>query len=420
MNGHGQVADVPTPVQAPAAAVSFDGRRGELAALLAGNLLLTVATLGIYRFWAKTRMRGFLWRHVKLLGEPLEYLGTGTELLIGFLIALVVLAPVTSAFSLLPFLIPDTIPHRGLILQVLYYAMLWFLLQVAIYRVRRYRLTRTAWRGVRFGLDGSSFIYALIWFLYGLLTLATLGLAYPWLRVATTRYFARHARFGATGCSFDGSAGPLFRLWWVVIAPALAAVFLFVANNGESFELIAAAWSDYLGKPDRTSLAELVRSMGEVHYRSLWLVLPSLIILTWYRVNEFRYLLSAVRVGEVRLDSRLKTAPVYVLQFVFYGCVLGAAVFLGVSGVSAVRAVAELIGASDTLSVGVIVIVIAGLLYLLYGLSKKLFVEITLLKLACATLTLERPEALERTVQSTTALPGHGEGLADALDVGGF
>lgn len=71
------------------AAVGFDGRRGELAMLLVRNLLLSLATLGIYRFWAKTRVRGFVWRHVKLLGEPLEYLGSGTELLVGFLIVLV-------------------------------------------------------------------------------------------------------------------------------------------------------------------------------------------------------------------------------------------------------------------------------------------------------------------------------------------
>ncbi len=197
-------AVVETMEQAQTGPVSFSGRRGQLAVLLVRNLLLTMATLGIYRFWAKTRVRGFLWRHVQLLGEPLEYLGTGTGLLIGFLIALVIVAPFTSAYSLLPLLIPDGVPYSGLVLQALYYLVLWFLFQVAVHRVRRYRLTRTAWQGVRFGLGGSSLEYALIWSLYGFVTLATLGMAYPWLRVATTRYFASHARFGSTDFSFDG------------------------------------------------------------------------------------------------------------------------------------------------------------------------------------------------------------------------
>ena len=33
--------------------------------------------------------------------------------------------------------------------------------QFAIYRARRYRLTRTVWRGVRFWMDGSGWLYAL-------------------------------------------------------------------------------------------------------------------------------------------------------------------------------------------------------------------------------------------------------------------
>ena len=240
MNDNREVADVDTTAQPPATAVSFDGRRGELAGLLFRNLLLTLATLGIYRFWAKTRVRGFLWRHVKLLDEPLEDLGSGTELLIGFLIAVVVIAPLTSVFSWLPALIPEGPRYSGLVLQALYYGTLGFLVQVAVYRVRRYRLTRTAWRGVRFGLEGSAFKYALIWCLYGAVTLATLGLAYPWLRVATTRYFANNARFGTTVFSFDGTAGRLFLRWLVVVAPATAAILLFVLVNAEA---LADFWS---------------------------------------------------------------------------------------------------------------------------------------------------------------------------------
>ncbi len=403
-----------------AAAVAFDGRRGELAALLLRNLLLTLATLGIYRFWAKTRVRGFVWRHVKLLGEPLEYLGSGTELLVGFLVVLVILAPLTSAYSLLPLLLPEGIPYQGLALQVLYYTLLGFLVQVAVYRVRRYRLTRTAWRGVRFGLDGSSLVYASIWFLYGAVTLATLGLAYPWLRVATTRYFARHARFGSTAFSFDAGAGRLFPLWLVVITPALVAGILFVTLNREAFELVGAAWSDYLGKLDREALGEVWRSLAQVDYRAGWLLALSLVLLTWYRVNQFRYLLSAVRVGEVRLDSRLTTRTVYVLQAVFYVCIVGALVLLWVMGVGTATMVVRRTGWTDATSILIIFGGLTGLVYFLYGFARKLFLEVPLLKLACTTLLLERPEALERTAQSTAALPGHGEGLADALDVGGF
>ena len=59
-------------------------------------------------------------------------------------------------------------------------------------------------------------------------------------------------------------------------------------------------------------------------------------------------------------------------------------------------------------------------IYWFYGFVRMLLVKVTLLTNICGTLSLERQEALDRTVQATAALPRHGEGLADALDVGGL
>ena len=47
--------------------------------------------------------------------------------------------------------------------------------QFAIYRARRYRLTRTIWRGVRFGMEGSGWSYSWRASLWGLGVLFTLG-----------------------------------------------------------------------------------------------------------------------------------------------------------------------------------------------------------------------------------------------------
>ena len=52
---------------------------------------LTVVTLGIYRFWARTRLRRYIWSSIKPGGDSFEYTGTGLEKFLGFLIALVVI-----------------------------------------------------------------------------------------------------------------------------------------------------------------------------------------------------------------------------------------------------------------------------------------------------------------------------------------
>ena len=51
--------------------------------------------------------------------------------------------------------------------------------QYACYRARRYRLTRTVFRGIRFHQSGSPWSYALRSLSWWIVTAMTLGLAYP-------------------------------------------------------------------------------------------------------------------------------------------------------------------------------------------------------------------------------------------------
>ena len=76
--------------------------------------------------------------------------------------------------------------------------MLFFYLfyQFAMYRARRYRLTRTIWRGVRFWMKGSGWSYAWRAGLWMLLAIVTLGLALPWCQAALERYKMRNSFYG--------------------------------------------------------------------------------------------------------------------------------------------------------------------------------------------------------------------------------
>ena len=78
------------PIQHP---LDYTGQAKSLGWLVFKNTILTVITLGFYRFWAKTRIRKYIWSNQSLFGEPLEYTGTGKELFLGFLIVLAVLVP---------------------------------------------------------------------------------------------------------------------------------------------------------------------------------------------------------------------------------------------------------------------------------------------------------------------------------------
>jgi uncharacterized membrane protein YjgN (DUF898 family) len=393
----------------------FDGPRRPLFWLLLRNFLLTIVTLGIYRFWAKTRVRKFFWQRTKLLDEPLEYLGTGGELFVGFLIAIVVLVPFGAVYSLLQFLMVGMEGALPIIIQVVYYTIIAFLIPVAIYRMRRYRLTRTAWRGVRFGLDGSALRYAVISFAYTVLSIVTLSLANPWLRVATLKYFVQNARFGGTSLSLSARAMWLFPRWLIVGLPEALAIGLFGALNWQVLGGILAlddkaAQGEQVGE-EMSALSAQISSWPLVFFAA------SFLAGIWYSVVEFRYLTNNLTLGKVAFKSSITAAFVYRVYIVFWTAF---SVILAAIGAAIMIAGIDF-GAGDT-SVGLqIVMVISGIaVYFLYASARTLFIDVTLLKRACATLEIENTDELDNVIQSSAALPAHGEGLADALDVGGF
>jgi uncharacterized membrane protein YjgN (DUF898 family) len=149
--------------------------------LIRGAALLFV-TLGIYRFWLATDVRRFLWSNTEIAGDGLEYIGTARELLLGFLIAIALLVPLNVVFFLSAF-------GRGWLSQIsglLALIVLALLGQFAVYRARRYRLTRTVYRGIRFHQTGSAWRYAVCAIFWWAMIGVTLGLAYPFAQAASS------------------------------------------------------------------------------------------------------------------------------------------------------------------------------------------------------------------------------------------
>jgi uncharacterized membrane protein YjgN (DUF898 family) len=134
-------------VSAAPAPVSFTGRNGDFRRLVVRGALLELMTFGFYRFWLTTDIRRHLWSHTEIADDALEYTGRGRELLFGFLIALAVLVPIFLVY----FLIGLEAERIKAFASLPLYLFLFAFGQFAAYRARRYRLTRTVWRGVRFG-----------------------------------------------------------------------------------------------------------------------------------------------------------------------------------------------------------------------------------------------------------------------------
>jgi hypothetical protein len=141
--------------------------------------LLTVLTLGIYRFWMKTRLRRYYWSSVRPGGHPLEYVGEPMEKLLGFLIAVVALAFYIGIVNLILMYLSFALLHGNVTAYALSFVgviPIWF---YAMYRARRYVLARTRWRGLRFGVDPGAWGYAGRALLHWAITILSLGLLWP-------------------------------------------------------------------------------------------------------------------------------------------------------------------------------------------------------------------------------------------------
>src|SRR3569623_2921011 len=181
-----------TSPAARAGRVELTGSRQELFLIIVRGYALMIPTLGLYRFWQATWKRRFYWQNTVIDGEPLEYTGTATQLLVGLFFARAFFLPIYLALFVRSMQDSD--------LLILGYvgvaAIVWVLMGYATYRARDFRLSRTLWCGIRFDLRGSAIAYGFRRFLWSIVLSVTLGLAYPWMASSLWRYRWNNTWYG--------------------------------------------------------------------------------------------------------------------------------------------------------------------------------------------------------------------------------
>ena len=232
------------------------------------------------------------------------------------------------------------------------------------------------------------------------------------------KYFFNNARFGTAPLSLDASASWLFKRWLIVAAPLAVGLGVFYAVNGPLFfEMMEIDARSQVGEEVRD---EALAAFNQILFWPFGLFFLSIVLSIWYSVVEFRYLTGGVRLENVALQSEMPAPFVYRVYILFWAAIL---VLLGLIGGLAAVAFADHEESVAGLPMGVwqfLPIILVIVFFLFYGLLRTLFVDVTLPKCACETMSVENAADLDRVIQSSADLPSHGEGLADALDVGGF
>jgi uncharacterized membrane protein YjgN (DUF898 family) len=376
----------------------FVGQERDYWRLVIRGSVLSAVTLGIYRFWYFTDIRRFLWSSTEFGGEALEYTGRGLELFLGFLIAIAVLFPLYIAFALLP---PSAAGLAG-------FVILW-LGQVAIYRARRYRLTRTVFRGLRFHQGGSAISYAFRSFGWWFLIILTLGLAYPWAQASLERYKMRNTFYGDLPGRFAGTGFSLFAsgivLWLIVVVGLIATIVLEARSGGSQ-----PSWAALAGP--------------------LWVWLAAIVVYPAFEAVTMRWWLSGLRFGDIAVKSALPTGKVYLIWLRFLGLALLLAIVVGII-VSIVGAIAGMGSITADIAAGkppstTVGQLIAGIVLLLFyvvvliafSALYQVVVKFAVWRLAIDTLDISNFQMVTLVKAEGKLSSPFGEGLADALDVG--
>lgn len=389
---HGQPGDI-----------SYFGRWQDVLKLCCWNTLWTILTLGIFRFWAKTRMRRYIWSNIVIDGDALEYTGRGLELFLGFVIVTLILVPVILALNFIGSMLPA---HLMMLPMIFTYIAVAFLFFVATYRATRYRYSRTFWRGIRARLSGSAFKYALIGFGTSIVTLLSLGLLAPLGFIATTRYQTDNTWIGDTQARFNGTFGAAFKRWFKSWA-----ILVLVVGSVPALSAVASG----------PSMIWLPIAAGVIAYFGVAFVFLN------YNVWLFRYQADCTEMGAIRFSSNLQTSQYIKIILRFLGLSLLLLIVAGLlmlvfGGFAAFSAFnpGNAGNPQQIASVFIPIVIVMLLIGPLLSIVGFTFMIHSMLAADISSLAYQGEITDLHANAEAQNIPRTGEGLAEAFDLGGI
>jgi uncharacterized membrane protein YjgN (DUF898 family) len=374
---------------------------GNLMSLAMVTGLISLLTLGIYRFWGKTRIRRHFWGNTRIGGDAFEYTGTGLEKFLGFLVAVVALAVYLAIVQLVLFQFGLTFVFQPrteaeLLMQLAVFYLSFFailpLLFFAQYRARRYKLARTRFRGIRFGMLGAAGGYVWRAILLTLTTILTLGLLTPLMTYRLEAYMTDRSWYGDTRFAQGGTWTGLYGAMTHIIT---GAVILAVG----------------VGAGGAMQSPALAVTGGIVGY--FWLIFG----FVHYRVQSFAYLTNHKTLGsEIGFRAAPRTGTV--LGKIILGSIILSMVIGVVAGIGAFVLKGMFTGGNPQLAAIVGAVMYLALLVFAGALSLVLITEPIMAHVIGETRVLNMP-AMAAIRQRVTDKGADAEGFADALDFGG-
>lgn len=397
----------PSPDVDPGLRTFYAGRKSPMFRLALKTGVLTIVTLGFYRFWMKTRMRRYYWSALRPGGVPMEFTGRGSEMMLGFFTAVVILAFYIGVVNLLLMFASYALAGDDLSAYALSFLGLAPMIFFAQYRARRYILARTRWRGIRFGLEPGVKGYVWRAALHWLITILTLGLLWPRMTFALEKYRTDRMWFGDAKFEQTGR--------WTELLGAMKHVYIGVAIIAVS-SLGAALTDDPMWLPFAVPGA-------------LWAAIG----LAYWKAQSFKRLTERKRLGDIGFVASPSTGTligIYLGGSTAMGAILVVlmivvfAIFALIGSIVAPGLFDETSEMTDLATLPTWVLTATGLVsyfsvFLFWGVLREVFLTLPIVRHFAETTTLTNPDALGHIRQRARDDFAEAEGFADALPLGG-
>jgi uncharacterized membrane protein YjgN (DUF898 family) len=276
--------------------VEFTAHAGEYFRIWIVNLALTIVTLGIYSAWAKVRKRRYFYGHTRIDGESFEYRASPLAILKGRLIAVALFA------------VFYAITHYAPLYFWAIYIVLLFVGPWLVVRSLAFNAYNTAYRNVRFVFSGTYLTCLGLVLGYGLLTVVTFGLGFPFLRRRLVQFAMESHSYGTTRFALAGRFKRLFvHPYFVVIGVSIllgVLLFAFFALVGVIAGGSAKAGGDKPGWIPTAIIAGVV-----VFYALLFLQAA------YIRARTVNAVWNHLSIGPLRFESALRARDLIWLYF---------------------------------------------------------------------------------------------------------
>ena len=206
----GPVAENPPIPPASKRKLGFFGEGTTLFIVYLLNFFFMLLTAGVYFFWAKIKVRKYFYGQTEFEGDRFVFHGTPKELLIGWL--------KVAGFFLVTGGIVVALESSGavdwaVLARFLQSIALLFLFPIAMVGSRRYRLSRSSWRNIRFSFRGRAKAFIGTFIRDSFVTGFTLGIYYPVMQHNFRQFFVSQSYFGNRRFDYDGDVGELFGVY---------------------------------------------------------------------------------------------------------------------------------------------------------------------------------------------------------------